>query len=72
MTGSGIHGHVGLLDDHRIAKRSRMIPLAIDARRQQYPDETSFIYKPLADLKVKWDGTARAAIADYNALDLSI
>ncbi len=72
MTGSGIHGHVGLLDDERIAARSRMIGWAIDARRQRYPDETPFDYKPLAGLDLRWDDAARAATADYNALDLSI
>ena len=72
MIGSGIHGHVGLLDDDRIAERSRMIPLAIDARHQRYPNERPFIYKPLADLEITWNDTTRAAIADYNSLDLSI
>lgn len=72
MTGSGIHGHVGLLDEERIAERSKVIAWAIDARRQHYPEETPFVYRPLAGQDLRWDDDARAAIADYNALDLSI
>lgn len=72
MTGSGIHGHVGVLDEDRIRERSRVIGWAIDARRRRYPDETPFVYKPLADDDLRWDDEARKAIVDYNALDLSI
>lgn len=71
-TGSGIHGGVAPLDEHRIAERSKMIGWAIDARRQRYPDETPFDYKPLVGTKLTWDQDARSAIADYNNLDLSI
>ena len=70
--GSGIHGHVGPLDEQRIAERSKMIGWAISARGQKYPDETPFDYKPLAGTEFVWNEQARAAIADYNALDLSI
>lgn len=69
---SGIHGGAGLIDDDRIDTRSRVIGWAIDARRQTYPDEPSFEYKPLAGERLVWDDEARAQIADYNHLDLSI
>lgn len=34
-------------DDHHIHERSRMIQIAIDARRRKYPDEVQYVYKPL-------------------------
>ena len=37
-------------DEERIAKRSKVIPLAIDARTQQQPNETSYRYEPCADI----------------------
>lgn len=72
QTGSGIHGTVGLLDEERIARRSRVIGFGIDARRQHNPDETPFDYQPLAGLDVRFDEAARDELVDYNALDLSI
>lgn len=71
-TGSGIHGNGGLLDDARIAKRSEMIGWAIAARAQRYPHERAFDYVPLRGRTFVWNDDARAAIADYNLLDLSI
>ena len=70
--GSGIHGVVGELDDDRIAKRSEMIGWAIAARRERYPDEASFDYRPLQDRSFEWNENARAEIRDYSLLDLSI
>ena len=56
------------------ASAPRLIGYAIDARRQRFPDETPFIYRPHADegLTYRWDDRARADIKDYNLLDLSI
>ena len=70
--GSGIHGHVGLLDEDRVTARSKVIGWAIEARRQQYPGETPFVYQPLVGHGLKWDDSARAELRDYNRLDLSI
>ncbi len=70
--GSGIHGDVGLLDEDRIAQRARVIGWGIDARRQRYPEEISFVYEPLAGQDVRFDESARRELADYNRLDLSI
>ena len=55
-------------------ERARLIGYGIDARRQRFPDETPFVYRPHADagLAYRWDDEARAAIRDYNLLDLSI
>lgn len=70
--GSGIHGAVGPLDEDRVAQRSRIIGLAIDARRQKYPDEQPFEYQPLANESIEWNDAARDELHDYNLLDLSI
>ncbi len=70
--GSGIHGTVGLLDHDRITERSKVIGIAIEARKQRYPEETPFDYRPLAGQNFSFDDQARSALADYNALDLSV
>ena len=51
-----------------------MLMYAIDARKQRFPDETSFEYGPLADTKdeFRWTSAARADIRDYNLLDIGI
>lgn len=71
-TGSGIHGKVGLLDEARIAERSKMIGYAIAARRDHRPDEEPYRYQPLAGQDFVWDDAAREDVRDYNLLDLSI
>ncbi len=58
----------------RIRERAKAIALAIDARRQRFPFETPYVYKPLAgDAEaIRWDEQVRARMKDYNALDLNI
>src|SRR5689334_23365916 len=70
----GIHNAVATYDAERIRERARLIGYAIDARRQRFPDEASFVYRPHAEegLSYRWDGAAKAAIKDYNLLDFSI
>jgi Phytanoyl-CoA dioxygenase (PhyH) len=70
----GIHNAVATYDAERIAKRARLIGYGIDARRQRFPDEVPFTYRPHAEegLVFRWDAAARAGIKDYNLLDLSI
>ena len=70
----GIHNAVATYDTDRIRERSRLIGYAIDARRQRFPDETPFVYRPHAQegLTYRWDDKARADVRDYNLLDLSI
>ena len=70
--GSGIHGIRGVLDEERIAERSKVIGYAIAARAERYPDEQPFDYQPLRGQHFVWDDAAREALHDYNALDLSI
>jgi len=70
----GIHNAVATYDLDRIRQRARLIGYGIDARRQRFPDEVPFVYKPHADegLFYHWDEGAKAEIKDYNLLDLSI
>lgn len=72
--GGGVHNAPAFYDAERIRKRARMIAYAIDARRQRFPDETPFVYQPLAGEEgaYRWTPEARADIKDYNLLDLSI
>jgi hypothetical protein len=74
VTAGGIHNTAATYDAARIAERARLIGYGIDARRQRFADETPFVYRPHAEagLAYRWDDDARAAIKDYNLLDLSI
>ena len=74
VTSGGIHNEVAVYDDDRIRRRSRLIAYAIDARRQRFPDEQAYRYRPTpaqAD-QWRWTPAAKAEIKDYNLLDLGI
>ena len=47
--GAGIHAKAVTFDDGFIKNRSRLIGLAIDARRQRFPDEIPYEYAPDAN-----------------------
>lgn len=70
----GLHAAPAVYTAERIAERARMLGLAIDARRQRFPNETPYVYKPHAEagLTYTWDDNARTGIRDYNLLDISI
>ncbi len=74
VTSGGIHNKAATYDAERIRQRARLIGYGIDARRQRFPDEISFAYKPHADegLPYRWDDKAKSDMKDYNLLDLSI
>lgn len=74
VQGGGIHNAPAVYDDERLRHRSRMIGYAIDARKQRFPDETPFTYRPHAESgeKWEWNDDARTEIIDYNLEDLSI
>ncbi len=74
VKGGGLHNAPAVYDAARIAKRARVIGYGIDARRQRFPDETPFAYKPFVDdgAEYHWNETAKADLKDYNMLDLSI
>ncbi len=62
-------------DEQRILERSAVIPLAVDARHQFYPDEKPFSYRPLADRADEFRYTPATHdrwIKDYNTKDLAI
>jgi hypothetical protein len=74
VQGGGVHNAAAVYDADRIRERARLIGYGIDARRQRFPAETSYVYKPHAEagFSYRWSDEARAEIKDYNLLDLSI
>ena len=62
-------------DAERVRERSRIIALAIDARQQRFPNETRYVYKPLAGQEDanRWnDDTRVSLLRNYNLKDLSL
>jgi len=74
VKGTGVHSPVKVYDDATIAQRTRALGLAIEARCQQYPDETRYEYDPFRERgeTFVWNEAARDELRDYNLLDLSI
>ena len=74
VKGGGIHSDAQVFDDEIIARRSRVLGYAIAARKERFPEETAYEYKPFTDrsLSFVWNDAARADIHDYNRDDLSI
>jgi len=74
VTSGGVHNPVSVYDEQRIHERSRLIGLAIDARRQRFPDEQPFRYVPFAGMedRYRWTPAAQDRLKDYNLLDLGI
>lgn len=74
VTSGGVHNAVSHYDEARIHRRSRLIQLAIDARRQRFPDETPYVYQPLAHEahRYRWSASSMAELRDYNLDDLGI
>ncbi len=74
VTSGGLHNARAHYDEERIRKRSRLISYAISARRQRFPDETPFIYKPHTDAgeQFEWEPKMMAQLKDYNLLDMGI
>ena len=72
--GAGIHSQAEVYDADMIAHRSRVIGYAIDARKQRFPQEESYQYRPFAESgeDYTWNDEARAGLKDYNLHDLSI
>ncbi|MDE0693950.1 MAG: phytanoyl-CoA dioxygenase family protein [Gammaproteobacteria bacterium] len=48
--------------DAYIASSSRLIPLAIDARKQRFPEERPYCYQPLADQPIRLDEATRTEV----------
>lgn len=72
--GAGIHAEAATFDADFIAERSRVMGLAIAARKQKYADETPYDYTPLSAQQsdIQYDAAAQASLLDYNLMDLSI
>jgi len=75
ITARRLHGLMETYDLDRINERTRILQLAIDARRQRFPQETPHIYKPLAghEDENRWSETTRQALLkNYNQRDMFI
>ena len=74
VTSGGVHNPVTVYDEPYIRSRSRLIMYAIDARRQRFPDEKPYVYKPFAGQEdgYRWTPEARAGLKDYNLQDIGI
>ena len=74
VTAGGVHNARATYDEECIRERARVIGYAIDARRQRFPHETSYVYQPFIGREndYRWNDAARAGLKDYNLLDLSI
>jgi ectoine hydroxylase-related dioxygenase (phytanoyl-CoA dioxygenase family) len=71
----GVESSAVTYDAQRIFDRSAVIAVAIDARRQDHPEEMSFTYKPFVGLEEEFrfnDETFDRVIRDYNMKDLAI
>ncbi|MBI3196348.1 MAG: phytanoyl-CoA dioxygenase family protein [Rhodospirillales bacterium] len=75
VTARRLHGAVETYDQARIDERCRILQLAIDARQQRFPQETPYVYKPLAgrEGENRFNETARETVLkNYNRLDMFI
>ncbi len=75
VTATNLDGFESTYDAGRIHRRSRMIAVGIDARRQRFPHETPYRYQPLAgeEESNRWnEETRRTLVENYNLLDMYI
>ena len=74
IQGGGIHSDAQVFNEEIVERRSRVIGYAIDARKQRFPNEDSYSYKPfqISGKSYKWNDAAREDLKDYNLDDLSI
>ena len=75
VTTRKLTGETVTYDQARIDERCRILQLAIDARRQRFPHETPYVYKPLAgrEEESRWSETTRQTLLmNYNQRDMFI
>jgi hypothetical protein len=75
VTTKRLTGAVETYDEARIEARTRILQIAIDARRRRFPQEESFVYRPLIgrEDENRWSETTRATVLkNYNQLDMFI
>ena len=60
-------------DEDYVTKRSRIIPLAVDARSQHFGDEDPYVYLPLRHERHTYSRKSReSTLADYNVNDIGL
>lgn len=75
VTTRRLHGAIETYDQARIDERCRILQLAIDARRQRFPQERAYVYRPLAgrEDENRWNETTRETmLKNYNQRDMFI
>ncbi len=75
VTTRRLNGKVETYDQARIDARTRILQIAIDARRQRFPQEIPYVYRPLAghEDENRWSEATRAnVLKNYNQLDMFI
>jgi ectoine hydroxylase-related dioxygenase (phytanoyl-CoA dioxygenase family) len=75
VTTRRLDGAAETYDQARIKARTRISQIAIDARRQRFPHEKSYVYRPLAgrEDENRWNEATRAGVLNnYNHLDMFI
>jgi hypothetical protein len=75
VTTRRLNGVVETYDQARIDARTRILQIAIDARRQRFPHETPYVYRPLAghEDENRFNETTRTSVLrNYNQLDMFI
>lgn len=75
VTAKRLHGAIETYTQERIDERCRILQLAIDARRQRFPHERAYVYRPLAgrEDESRWNEANRAALLkNYNQRDMFI
>ena len=75
VTAKRLNGVVETYDQARIDARCRILQIAIDARKQRFPQEQSHVYRPLAgrEDENRWNETTRLAmLRNYNQRDMFI
>ena len=75
VTTRRLQGNIETYDQARIDARCRILQIAIDARRQRFPDEKAYVYRPLIghENENRWNEQTRASVLrNYNRLDMFI
>jgi len=75
VTARRLNGAVETYDGARIDERCRILQIAIDARRQRFPQERAYVYRPLAghEDENRWNETTRETVLkNYNQRDMFI
>ncbi len=75
VTAKRLHGAIETYSQARIDERCRILLLAIDARKQRFPQERPYVYRPLAGQEEnnRWNETMRETVLkNYNQRDMFI